>query len=366
MCPFFLFQTSGIILFMIPFSKLKRILVCKLRHHGDVLLTSPVFSNLQRVCPEAKIDAYIYSETKPMLEGHPDINQFILYDKGWKKLGKIRRYLNEYKMLKEIRNNGYDLVINLTEGDRGAIAAKFSKAKYRVAFDPKGQGMWGKNSCYTHIIKECPMMRHTVEMNLDILRGIGIFPALDERALHMHVPDKAKKRIDSLVSSKYVVVHPVSRWMFKCTTEQVIADGINYLSSKGYKIVLTASPDPHEVEYNKRVIELCSCDVLDFSGQINLKELGALIDGAELIFCVDSVPMHMASAFKTPTVAIFGPTSEIRWSPWQNPNAHIIKKDLPCRPCYRPGCVDSHKSDCLLTLTKNDVISKIDNCVSCL
>ncbi len=344
----------------IDFSSVRRILVAKLRHHGDVLLTSPVFSNLKRVCPEAQIDAYIYRDTLPMLEGHPDIDGFALYDKGWKKLGKVRRYLEELKLLRKIRRAGYDLVINLTEGDRAAIAAWVSGARYRVAFDPKGQGMWGKERCYTHMVRECPMIRHTVEMNLDVLRGVGIFPGSSDRELHLHLPEAAKERVANLVSGPYVVVHPVSRWMFKCAPEEVIAAGIDHLSRQGFQVVLTAAPDPHEMAYNERVSALATAEVLDLSGQISLKELGALIDEAAMLFCVDSVPMHMSSALKTPVVAIFGPTSDVRWAPWQNPNAQVVAQEMSCRPCYRPGCVDSGVSDCLTTIKEESVIAAID------
>jgi len=140
----------------IDFSKIQKVLVAKLRHHGDVLLSSPIFSILKERHPHLEIDVYIYSETLPMLEGHPAISDFLLYDKQWKKLPLHRRYLREMRLLKKIRRKGYDLVINLTEGDRGAIAAKVSRAPFAVGFDPEGGGMRGKKKCYTHVIKHTP------------------------------------------------------------------------------------------------------------------------------------------------------------------------------------------------------------------
>ena len=50
-------------------SLVRRVLVTKLRHHGDVLLASPVFTVLKRALPSAEIDALVYRETAPMLEG---------------------------------------------------------------------------------------------------------------------------------------------------------------------------------------------------------------------------------------------------------------------------------------------------------
>ena len=64
-----------------------RILVVKLRHHGDVLLTSPVFQVLRNRAPAAEIDALVYEDTREMLEGHPSIARIHGIDRGWKRQG---------------------------------------------------------------------------------------------------------------------------------------------------------------------------------------------------------------------------------------------------------------------------------------
>ena len=63
------------------FSAIKRILIIKLRHHGDVLITTPVFSVLKELFPSIEIDALIYQETLPMLEFNPAISQIFCIDK---------------------------------------------------------------------------------------------------------------------------------------------------------------------------------------------------------------------------------------------------------------------------------------------
>ena len=59
----------------VPLHEVRRVLVTKLRHIGDVLLTSPVFSTLARATRDAEIDALVYRDTEPMLTGHPGISQ---------------------------------------------------------------------------------------------------------------------------------------------------------------------------------------------------------------------------------------------------------------------------------------------------
>ena len=337
-----------------------RILVCKLRHHGDVLLSSPVFTAIKNRFPDAKIDAYIYEETHPMLDGHPAIHDYILL--GKEKLPKWKKLWRDFGILRRIRRAKYDMVINLTEGDRGALAALVSKAKIRIGFDPEGSGMWGKAKCYTHIAKICPHPRHTVERQLDVLRNLQIFPEPEEREVTFHIPPTAQSKAEALLNnlSDFVLIHPVSRWLFKCWPEDKMAALIDTLQARGENIVLTSSPDSQELAMLNRIQAKTKAPVVNLGGKSSLKELGALIEKSKLLITVDSVPLHISSALKAPVVALFGPTSEINWAPYRNPDARIVTQNMSCRPCYRPGCADSGKSDCLETLPLTAVLKAVD------
>lgn len=324
----------------------RKILVVKLRHLGDVLLTGPVFRVLKEALPKAEIDAFIYKEASPMLEGHPDIDRLIRYDRSWKKRGFFRRMKEELNLLVEIRKRNYDLVINLTEGDRGIMAALASRAKIRVGFRPKGK--WQQKSL-THIAKDCPSLRHTVERNLDVLRRIGIFPSVEARELYFDLPQAAQEKACSLSAKEsFILIHPTSRWRFKCWPIPKMRQLIEHLLQEGKRVILTSGPDPVEMDMARKISE--GLDVLNFGGTISLKELGALIDLSELLICVDSVPFHMASALKKPVVALFGPTSDVTWGPWRNPHARVLFLERSCRPCYLDGCGGSKRSDCLESL----------------
>ena len=346
-------------------NNIKKILVVKMRHHGDVLLTSPVFSALKEKFPDAEIDAYVYLDTLPMLEGHPSISRFFLYNRGWKKLSILKRLRHELGILKAIFFRKYDLVVNLTEGDRGAIVALFSRARIKVGFASGGKGFWKKDDIFTHVVKHVQTPRHTVEKQLDVLRKIGIFPS-EKKDLHLHIPDSALANMKSLLSSHsiqqggYILIHPVSRWRFKCWPLDKVTKLIEVLSQKGYKIVLTSGPDEVEKQMNDQVLaSIPHIPVCNLSGKTSLKELAALIQMAKGIVCVDSVPLHMASATKTPLVAIFGPTSERNWGPWQHPKACVIARNFSCRPCFMDGCGGSKRSECLTTLPVEAVLRGI-------
>jgi len=326
----------------------KRILVIKLRHLGDVLLSSPVFSHLQKVFPEAFIDTYIWKESEPMLFGHPAIAGFHLHDRKWKELSLFKRYKKEFQLLRKIRKEKYDLVLNLTEGDRGAIAALSSGAKVRVGVDP-GKKMTRK--FFTHLVKPCPTPRHTVERDLDVLRKLGIFPSPSERDLFYFVPSEAKARAKELVGKDpYVVVHAAARWKFKCPPPKLMGEICNRL---GMRVVLTGAAS--ERDFVDQITQYTDVEVLNLAGKVDLKEVGALLLDAKGLITVDSVALHMASALKIPVVAIFGPTSELNWGPWMHARAAVVTGDQPCRPCRLDGCGGSKMSDCLWTVSPDEV-----------
>ncbi len=325
----------------------KKVLVIKLRHLGDVLLTSPVFSNLKRAYPDAEIDAYIWKEARPILEGHPAIDGFILHDRSWKRLPFFKRLREEWGLLRAIRKKNYDMVVHLTEGDRGALAAWVSGAKKKVAVDPHKK--W-KRKIFTELVKHCPNPRHTVEKDLDAVRKLGLFPT--DRELVFVLPQTAIERAKELApNSPFILVHPVSRWKFKCPPKEVIAKSLNVLQ---LPVVMTGAAS--EREFVQAIADSVKTEVYNLAGEISLKELGALMQLAQGVITVDSVSLHIASALKVPVVALFGPTSEENWGPWRNPNARVVVQNLPCRPCRLDGCGGSKMSDCLWTLPFQDIV----------
>jgi heptosyltransferase III len=333
----------------IDFDKVERVLVIKLRHLGDVLLSTPVFSNLKKVMPHAAIDAYIWKEACPILEGHPAISHLHLYDRNWKKAPFLTRAKHELRLLHQIRSSNYDLILNLTEGDRGAIVAFTSGAPYRVGVKPKKKRI---QKIFTHLVKPCPNPRHTVERDLDALRKIGIFPMPSERELCFHVPEEAKLRVKKLVpTTPYVLIHPTSRWRFKCLPAKTMASVIDALEET---VVLTGAPS--EVDFLEEIASLTNRPVINLGGKTSLKELGALMLQAQGLITVDSVSLHMASALKCPVVALFGPTSEENWGPWRHPYAEVVTQNYSCRPCRLDGCGGSKRSDCLWTLPAQGIV----------
>ncbi|MFI5334605.1 MAG: glycosyltransferase family 9 protein, partial [Chlamydiales bacterium] len=54
------------------------------------------------------------------------------------------------------------------------------------------------------------------------------------------------------------------------------------------------------------------------------------------------------------------PTSEENWGPWMHPRAKVVAQPFPCRPCHLDGCGGSKRSECLYTLSVNEVVKALD------
>lgn len=335
---------------------IQKVLCIKLRHYGDLLLSWPIFSILKSRMPHATIDAYIFKDAFEILEGHPSIDHFHFCDRKWKKLNFFSQHLKEGHLLWQIRQQNYDMIINLTEGDRGALAGYLSGAKIRVGFLPqKKRGFLFKAHTITHPVTYCPTPRHAVERNCDALRRIGIFPKESEKEIHFSLQKQPHQRISL---SPYILIHPTSERIFKSPPFRFFIQLIHILQKRGLRIVITCGSHPIEKQFCESILQQTN-DVAHEIGNTTIKELGQLIASAAAVITVDTFTQHLASALKVPTVALFGPSSEIEWGPWRNPHSKVMAANFSCRPCGLQGCGMSYNSDCMAHLSPQETANAL-------
>ena len=397
------------------FSGIKKILVIKLRHIGDVLLSVPVFRALRENFPEAHIAVLVNSGTEEVLETIPFINEIIAFDRSIKEMNFPQKYIKEISFLKMMRRKGFDMAVDLTGGDRAAMISFVTGATYRLAHDTRG-GFGGKKYLYTHLALRNDN-QHTVLQNLDIVRQFGIKTdnlsvdisiSEDVRVFVKKVFEKNgtnkikttplspplirrefKGGVFSEGNAKVVHVHPTSRWLFKCWKDEYMADVINWLTDRGITVIVTSAPDKREMEKAKKILSIVrsrvtvlSSQLLDLCGKTNLKQLAAISEVSDLFFGVDSAPMHIAAAVGTPVVALFGPSGAFHWGPWDNESSKlsikslefdppypektriltfgihtVIQQDWKCVPCGKDGCDGSKTSRCLAEMKTEEVIN---------
>lgn len=337
----------------LDFNNIRRVLVTKLRHHGDVLLASPVLGALKRHLPGAEIDALVYHDTRDMLSGHPALS--VLHTT------QRKSSLSEnWRLFQSLRARHYDLLVHLTTNPRGAVLARLLRPRVSVGANHNGNVY--RNS-FTHLYKMVQgNRRHTVENNLDALRRIGFHIDEADKRLELVPGVAARASADAhlerlgLAAGEFVLIHPTSRWLFKCWEEDKVAALAGELARRGHPVLFTSGPDRPELGMLERIQARLPSPLPSLAGQLSLKELAALIGLARVFVGVDSAPMHIAATMDTPVVALFGPSGEVEWGPWQVAS-RVITSTHSCRPCGLDGCGGSKRSDCLEVITVDQVLN---------
>lgn len=363
------------------FHNVNRILVIKLRHIGDVLMTAPVFRALKETFGSARTTALVNAGSEDVLKGNPHVDELLVFDRSIKKLSTLSRLATEADFLRQLRKHEFDMTIDLTGGDRPALLSYVSGARYRIGWK-SDKGFIGKKYLYTHRV-EPDTSRHTVLQNMYIVRGVGI--DTEDLSVNFQIPDDAKRHIRKMIGTDarpIVHVHPTSRWLFKCWKDSSMAEVIRWLLDRGMRVAVTASPEPHEMEKARSILSAVGQHpgLFDLCGATTIKQLAAMSETAAFFLGVDSAPMHIAAAVGTPVIALFGPSGAFHWGPWDNVESRklrgnpapypkrngiqrfgihtVIQTERECAPCGKDGCKGSKKSDCLEEITP-DTVKKI-------
>lgn len=226
-----------------------RILVIKLRHHGDMLLITPLIHALKQQYPAACVDVLLYAETRDMLAANPEINQIYAIDRSWKKQGKGHQLKMEWQLIRTLRQQRYDMVLNLADQWPSAIISKLTGAATRIGFDfPKRRHPFWRY-CHTALASTSQHNQlHTVQQNLSILAPLGV--EIDDAPARMGYSESdwvgSRALLPDGFQENYIVIQPTSRWFFKCWREERMSALINALSEDGYAVVLTSGPDAKE------------------------------------------------------------------------------------------------------------------------
>jgi len=317
----------------IDHSQIKKILLIRLRRIGDVILTTPAISALRQGLPTASISYIIERPYRELVEGNPNLDKVIVLEKKQ----SLRGFL---KLIRLIRKEKYDVVLDFHGGPRASLITLFSKAKLKVGYKTKY-----KNFIY-HIklprsLKEGYF--HSVENHINLVKALGVevksLPPLYLPKAQKTEVEKVKKFIEEngLGGSKIITIHISAGNAFRNWGVDNIVQLTNLLAQRpDVKIILIGTSEDQKAE--EEILNKSTSSLLSLVGSLNLREVKELISHSSLFVGPDSGPMHIAASTSTPIVALFGPNLPAFNAPWQA-KAFVVEKELDCRPCKQRNCV---------------------------
>ncbi len=315
------------------YPKREKILVVQTSFLGDIVLTTPLLSELKRHFPGAEVAVLCTPQAKSLLEGHPDIDEIIPYEK--KRNGT--KWLRLWRKAEELQSHGFTMALSPHKSLTSGLLLFLARIPYRVGF--RQSAAW----FFYHKRVNRDSTRHDVERNLSLLQAFGIGLEKCRPQLRVEVGARSQKIVETLFSSLGIKednlifgINPGSVWATKRWTAEGYAALMKRLKERyPCQILLFGGAADHAL---LEAIQKLSGNVgINLVGRIDLGELPSALDWCDLFITNDSGPMHVAVARGVPVVAIFcATTPSLGFYPY-SVKAVIVEKDLACRPCTSHG-----------------------------
>ena len=333
----------------IDLSSIERILLVRLRRIGDVVMTTPAVRSLRERFPHAHITYLVEEPYRDLVEGNPDLDEVLVYPR---RLG-VWAFL---KRMRSLRNQTFDLLIDFHGGPRAFWITLFSGARYKV-----GHRLKYKHRFYTLTIprESGSGLTHSVENHFNLVKAAGVTTDTIPDLILPPSRKGDKARIKGMLAERglsekeYFVLHIGAGNRFRDWGLDNLAQllqGLNQMPDSA--VVLIGGPEDRPRA--STLEEIHPARIFSLAGQLNLREVRDLIEGAVLYLGPDSGPMHLAASTQTPIVAFFGPTLPAHFAPWKA-RALLLEKDYECRPCRQRKC-QLQDIPCLLSITPAEVI----------
>jgi ADP-heptose:LPS heptosyltransferase len=304
---------------------LKKILIIQTAFIGDVILATSLIETIAAAEPTAVIDFVLRKGNESLLNSHPKVRKVIVWDKS------NGKYKSLFATAREIRNENYDLLINLQRFASSGFLAWRAKSKFKTGFAQNPFSF-----CYSNKVRhQIGNGKHEIHRNFELMQPY--FNTLLKRpCLYPSSKDIEQVRLLN-TPANYVTMAPSSVWFTKQLPIQKWVELIDKTDLKTSVYLLGGASDFELLEAIKSKSN--RPDIINLAGKINLLSSAHLMKGAKMNYVNDSGPLHLASAMNAPVTAYFCSTvPEFGFGPLsENSTVVQIKGKLACRPCGLHG-----------------------------
>ena len=321
----------------------KNILIVRLDHIGDFVCTTPLFKNIRKKFPEAKITVLINSVSKDLAYRDPNIDKVIIFSPAHlARNDKSSVFEGLRRVIKDVRAFKFDLSID-PRGDLLSILIMWlGGVKHRVGYGITGGGfLLNKEGAYDKDI-------HIIDRNLALLKDLNV--PIEDRSPSVYFNEKDIEAVEGLLGKKVtkaVVIHPFAGAVSRGWDKSNFQDLINRLKLSGFTIFIIGTKDDG-CDYR---------DIVDMRGKFSLPQLAYFIKRMGCFIGLNSGPANIAAALGVPSVVISSGTNIIEdWVPPNN-NVRFVYKDIACRPCERKVC-PKERYECMDGITVEEVFDK--------
>jgi predicted lipopolysaccharide heptosyltransferase III len=337
-------------------SRVRRVLVVRLRSIGDTVLATPSLHALRRFLPHARLDVLLEDWVAPLLEGSAEVDRVLT----------VRRKSKSSRLAvaRRLRAEGYDVAYNLHGGSTAALLVRASGARHRVGYAdysyaslhnhaaPPSSELWGREKT------------HSAEQQLALLGWTGV-PVSDRPASRLAVTSEASAAVARRLreaaglaeGQPFALVHPAAAFETKTWAAENFARVVEHLAARGLASVAVAAPGESKVIDEVRAHS--NAPLAGFT-DLSLPELTALAARASLFVGNDSGVAHVAAAVGAPQVVVFGSSNVAHWRPWTEAPAEVVREEMACAPCAGYACAEFGAPECIRRVPADRVVAAVE------
>lgn len=344
-------------------SRAERVLCVRLDNMGDVLMTTPAIRAVRAANPARRV-TLLGSPAGVRVAAHvPEIDATIRYDAPWVKNARTHESGTDVdrRLIEVLAAHRFDAAVIFTAYSQSPLAAALV---CRMAGIPLRLAHCRENpylllSDWVAETEPARALRHEVERQLDLVAGFAPRPADLRLSFRVFDSDRASlagKLKESGVdpAQGHIVVHPGASAPSRRWPAARYAQAVCELA-QGQHRALVLTGDASECALVAGIVAAAASPrrVHDLCGRLTLGELGALIEGADLLVANNTGPVHVAAALGTAVVDLYALTNP-QHTPWRVP-ARVLNRDVPCRNCYRSVCPNGTQA-CLAGVASQDAV----------
>jgi lipopolysaccharide heptosyltransferase II len=326
---------------------MNNILVVNINWLGDAVFSIPVFKNLKKTYPQARITCLCVPRVKDVLQYCPYVDKIIIYDER----GKHRFPWRKWKLIRYLKKERFDAAFLLQGSMTRSLLAYLAGIPLRIGY--------GKvRSLLTHPVMINDQDIHRCDYYLKVLEGYGI--RVQDRLCELRLKVEDMQSLDLKLSGEgigpgenYVVLNTGGNWDLKrWNVDSFMALAQRLHRESGLKIVLPGADKDRE--NCLRIARASDGMAVVMAGKTTLGESLALYKRSLVVISADSGPLHLAHSVGADVIAIFGPTRPEITGPRGSGRAQILFKEIGCNkaPCYHLACTHNV---CMQSVTVEDV-----------
>ncbi len=332
----------------------RRIALIKPSALGDIVQSLPVLGALRHRYPTAHITWVINRSYAPLVEGHPELDAVLPFDRSASGRGWLRRAWGFYRFLRQIHELCFDLVIDLQGLLRTGlmVAASGACRKVGLASAREGARWFYTDTLYPPIPPLSKGGRGGVDMHavdrywlVAEALGAGYSPKRFSLPLNPAEQSWADEKLTPQ-PRPWLMISVGTRWQTKrWPVGHFAALARRALDVFGGTVIAVGGPE--ETTAAQELTARLGGGVLNLAGATSLRQLVAVLARADLMISNDSGPLHVAAALGRPVVAPYTCTSPMRTGPYGQREGAVATQ-VWCAASYLKRC---DRMDCMKELT---------------